>query len=173
MITPKYAQLMARYNAWQNLSLYKAANSLSEAARQEDRGAFFGSIEGTLCHLAWGDLMWMARFDEGEGPRKVPFGPETATVYSWEELNTLRPALDARVAAWAWSLSAEDLAGDLKWYSGALKRDMSKPMALCVVHLFNHQTHHRGQVHAMLTAAGVRPDDTDLPFMPEEVAEWP
>ena len=52
MITPEYAQLMARYNAWQNLSLFSAAAGLSEVARQEDRGAFFGSIQGTLCHLA-------------------------------------------------------------------------------------------------------------------------
>lgn len=164
---------MARYNAWQNLSIYGAARELSEEARQQDRGAFFGSIQGTLCHLAWGDLMWMSRFDGGEGARMATLGPETATAYSWDELLVLRPKLDARIAAWAWSTTDEDLSGDLTWYSGALKREMSKPKALCVVQLFNHQTHHRGQVHAMLTAAGARPDDTDIPFMPEEVAEWP
>ena len=66
MITPAYVQLMARYNAWQNLSIYTAARGLSTEDRQQDRGAFFGSIQGTLCHLAWGDLMWMSRFDGGE-----------------------------------------------------------------------------------------------------------
>lgn len=173
MITPEFAQLMARYNAWQNLSLFAAAKGLSEEARLQDRGAFFGSIQGTLCHLAWGDLMWMARFDGGEGPRPVGLGPETATVYDWEELYALRPQVDARIAAWAWSLTPEDLKGDLTWYSAALDREMSKPKAMCVAHLFNHQTHHRGQVHAMLTAAGARPDDTDIPFIPDEVDEWP
>lgn len=172
MITPEYAQLMARYNAWQNLSLFSAAAGLSEAARQEDRGAFFGSIQGTLCHLAWGDLMWMSRFDGGDGPGPVGLGPKTAAIYSWDELYALRPQVDARIASWAWSLTPEDLSGDLTWYSGSQKRDLSKPMAMCVAHMFNHQTHHRGQVHAMLTAAGARPEDTDIPFMPDEVGEW-
>lgn len=172
MITPAYVQLMARYNAWQNLSIYTAARGLSTEDRQQDRGAFFGSIQGTLCHLAWGDLMWMSRFDGGEGARPVGLGPQTATVYDWDELLDLRPKLDARIAGWAWSLGADDLAGDLTWYSGALKREMSKPRAVCIVQLFNHQTHHRGQVHAMLTAAGARPEDTDIPFMPEDIGEW-
>ncbi|MGV6810972.1 MAG: DinB family protein, partial [Brevirhabdus sp.] len=61
-----------------------------------------------------------------------------------------------------------DTEGDLNWYSGAMGRDMSKPRAICLMQLFNHQTHHRGQIHAMLTAAGARPGDTDIPFMPED-----
>ena len=69
-------------------------------------------------------------------------------------------------------VTGEELAGELHWYSHAMGREMAKPYGLCVMHLFNHQTHHRGQVHAMLTAAGARPDDTDLPFMPEDIPEW-
>ena len=57
--------------------------------------------------------------------------------------------------------------GDLEWYSGTLKRGMTSPRGVCIMQVFNHQTHHRGQVHAMLTAAGAKPDDTDIPFMPE------
>ena len=173
MITPQYCRLMARYNAWQNLSLYTAARGLDDAAREQDRGAFFGSIRGTLSHLLWADLIWTARLDGGTGPKNVPFGPETARAYDWGDLCTLRPQLDARIAAWSWMVTDTELAGDLTWFSAVMQRDLSKPMALCVMHLFNHQTHHRGQVHAMLTAAGARPDDTDLPFMPDEVPEWP
>ena len=173
MITPDYCRLMARYNAWQNLSLYNAARGLSDADRQRDRGAFFGSIEGTLCHLLWADLIWMSRLDGGVGPKPVPFGPETARAYDWSEMLALRPQVDARIASWAWMVTEAELAGDLTWHSAVMQRDLSKPMALCVMHVFNHQTHHRGQVHAMLTAAGARPDDTDIPFMPDEVAEWP
>lgn len=170
MITPAYCQTMARYNAWQNQQVFTAADALSDAAREEDRGAFFGSIRRTLSHLMWGDLMWMSRFEGGEGPGgSIEGSPD---LYDWRALMAARPKLDARIAGWAWMLTAEDLAGDLRWYSGALGRDLTKPYALCVTHVFNHQTHHRGQVHAMLTAAGARPEATDLPFMPDDVPEW-
>ncbi len=170
MITPAYCQTMARYNAWQNQSLFQAAAGLSEAAREEDRGAFFGSIRATLSHLMWGDLMWMARFDGGEAPGGSITG--SPAMFDWATMWVERPKLDARIAGWSWMVTEDDLAGDLSWHSFALGRDMSKPYALCVVHLFNHQAHHRGQVHAMLTAVGAKPDDTDLPFMPDEVPEW-
>ncbi|HAR51365.1 MAG TPA: damage-inducible protein DinB, partial [Roseovarius nubinhibens] len=62
-----------------------------------------------------------------------------------------------------------ELASDLAWYSGTLGRDVTRALGLCVAHFFNHQTHHRGQIHAMLTAAGARPGDTDLFVMPEDV----
>lgn len=170
MITPAYCQTMARYNAWQNQSLYRAAAGLSEEAREADRGAFFGSIRATLSHLMWGDLMWMSRFDGGEAPGGSI--ADSPGLFDWPTLWVMRPKLDARIAGWAWMVTSDELAGDLRWHSFALGRDLAKPYALCVVHLFNHQTHHRGQVHAMLTATGARPDATDLPFMPDEVPEW-
>jgi uncharacterized damage-inducible protein DinB len=170
MITPEYCQMMARYNAWQNQWMFQAVDGLADAAREADRGLFWGSIRATLSHLMWGDLMWMARFDGGA----VPTRPltETGGAYGWPELMAERPRLDARIAAWTWMISVEDLTGDLTWYSGAAGRELSKPYALCVAHFFNHQTHHRGQVHAALTALGVETDDTDIPFLPDEVPEW-
>lgn len=170
MITPAYVQTMARYNAWQNHAIYHAAQGLDVAELRQDRGAFWGSIEGTLSHLAWGDMIWIARFDGGEGPDANLNA--TAIAYDWETLWGLRPKLDARIAAWAWSVDQSDLEGDLSWFSGAANAQMTQPRATCIVQLFNHQTHHRGQVHAMLTAAGAKTDDTDLPFMPREVPEW-
>ena len=170
MITRDYCVMMSRYNAWQNHSLYHAAATLDDAARELDRGAFWGSIRKTLAHLCWGDQIWIARFDGGDGPELG--GLEAMEQYDWDMLWTLRPQLDARISAWAYHVEQADLEGELSWYSGFLKRDMSEPKALCVVQLFNHETHHRGQVHAMLTAAGAKPDDTDLPFMPEEIPEW-
>lgn len=164
MITPEYVQMMARYNGWQNRSIYSAASSISEVARQQDRGAFFGSIHGTLSHLLWGDTLWMSRFDgwdapEGRGPLCV--GP----LEDWDNLATARQLADDRILEWAARVSGDDLTGNLSWFSGAMGRDFSKPRAMLVVQMFNHQTHHRGQVHAMLTAAGAKPDDTDIPFM--------
>jgi uncharacterized damage-inducible protein DinB len=170
VISPAYCQTMARYNAWQNQSLFHAAAGLSEVAREQDRGAFVGSIRATLSHLMWGDLMWMARFDGGAAPGGSI--ADSPAMFDWPTLWAERPKLDARIAGWSWMVTEGELAGDLSWYSFALGREMSKPYALCVMHLFNHQTHHRGQVHAMLTAAGARPDDTDLLFMPDEAPEW-
>ena len=170
MITPEFCRTMARYNAWQNQWMFQAVDALDEAAREADRGLFWRSIRATLSHLMWGDMMWMSRFDGGEAPAR-PL-TETGEAYAWPELMAERPRLDARIAGWSWGVSQDEIDGHLAWYSGAMKRDMSKPYAMCVVHFFNHQTHHRGQVHAALTGLGVRTDDTDLPFMPDEVPEW-
>ena len=166
MITPDYLRLMARYNAWQNRSLYQAADGLDDLARRLDRGAFFGSIHNTLSHILWGDTIWMSRFD-GWAPPEVAISDSGRFVLDWAALKARRLEADGRILDWAVRVQAADLQGELSWFSGALGRDVTKPRALLVMQLFNHQTHHRGQVHAMLTAAGATPEDTDLPFMPE------
>jgi len=166
MITPDYVRVMARYNAWQNRSLYRAADGLDDAARRLDRGAFFGSIHDTLGHILWGDTIWMSRFDGWELP-EVAISDSGRFVLDWAALKARRLDADARIEDWAGRLGTADLAGALSWYSAATEREITKPRALLIMQLFNHQTHHRGQVHAMLTAAGARPDDTDIPFMPE------
>lgn len=166
MIDTGYVRAMARYNRWQNRSLYTAAAGLTDAARQADRGAFFGSIHGTLSHVLWGDTIWMSRFD-GWTPPEVP-GPQSASwIADWADLSARRAEADAGILDWAARITDADFQGTLAWYSGATGRDMERPRALCIAHFFNHQTHHRGQVHAMLTGAGARPDDTDLVFMPD------
>ncbi len=170
MIDRDYCVMMSRYNAWQNHSLYHAAATLDHAERELDRGAFWNSIRRTLAHLCWGDQIWIARFDGGPGPEIG--GHEALDQYVWEDIWARRPLLDARISAWAYHVEDEELDGDLTWYSGFLGRDMTRSKALCVVQLFNHQTHHRGQVHAMLTAAGAKPDDTDLPLLPKDIPEW-
>ena len=166
MVAPEFARTMARYNAWQNGSLYAAAAALSDAARRQDRGAFFRSIHRTLSHLMWGDLMWMSRFDGGTPPGGG-IAASADAFPDWDALQVLRQETDARIARWADTLTTDRLAGTLTWYSGAAGREVSRPLSLLVVHFFNHQTHHRGQVHAMLTTAGARPGDTDLFLMPD------
>ena len=157
---------MARYNAWQNKSLIDAAEALSSEARGMDRSAFFGSIEGTLNHVLWGDTIWMARFAGWRKPKVgIPDSPRFTT--DWVRYKAARGDADSRIIRWADEITLNDLAGDLAWFSGALQSNVQKPKWLCVQHFFNHQTHHRGQVHAMLTAAGARPGDTDLFVMPE------
>ena len=65
-------------------------------------------------------------------------------------------------------LTQANLGGEESWYSGATQRDMVQPRWLCVTHMFNHQTHHRGQVSQMLHAAGLTPPVSDIIFMPKD-----
>ncbi len=166
MITAAFVRTMARYNRWQNDSLYTAAASLDDVERRRDRGAFFGSIHGTLSHLLWGDTIWMSRFDGWVAP-EVSIPGSADWVNDWATLAARRAEADAKILEWSDRVTDAHLSGDLAWFSGALGRDVTRPMAVCVTHFFNHQTHHRGQVHAMLTAAGTRPDATDLFAMPD------
>ena len=167
MIAPGYCVTMARYNVWQNRQLTDGLEALPVADLTRDRGAFFGSILGTLNHLLWGDLIWMSRLDGGARPEggiaeSVQRHP---TLGAWE---AERFRTDGRIRGWAEGLRHVDLHGDLTWYSGASGREVTQPVALCAVHMFNHQTHHRGQVHAMLTAAGLPAPVSDLVFMPKD-----
>jgi uncharacterized damage-inducible protein DinB len=170
MIDRAYVQRMARYNRWQNENLYGVAAGLSDAERRRERGAFFGSIHGTLNHLLWADRAWMARLADVPKP---PGGiaESTALHGDWQDLRDARVDLDRTIVAWADGVDPAWLAADQTYYSRALKREVAKPRWVLVTHMFNHQTHHRGQVHCMLTQAGGTPHDTDLPFLPEE--SWP
>ena len=165
MIDPAYVQRMARYNRWQNENLYGVADSLPDEERRRERGAFFGSIHKTLSHLLWADGMWMSRL---AGTPKPEGGvPQSVTLYAdWEPLKRERAAVDQAMIGWADGLETPWLAQDLTWYSGAIRAEVSKPKWVLVAHLFNHQTHHRGQVHCMLTQAGGKPADTDLFILP-------
>jgi len=170
MITPAYCVLMARYNRWQNRTLLEAAETLPLPDRMQDRKAFWGSILGTKSHLLWGDLVWLSRFDGGPRP-DIALADSADMFEDWGAWRRARLDTDARIVDWAGRLTDADLSGDLFWYSGAAGRAVSQAKALCVAHFFNHQTHHRGQIHAMLTAAGARTTDTDLFLMPDE-ADW-
>ena len=157
---------MARYNRWQNENLHGVADRLSDEERRRERGAFFGSIHKTLSHLMWADRIWMSRF--ADVPRPDGGIPESVSLYpDWEPLRRERASFDATMIGWADGLDQAWLAGPLTWYSGGAKRELTKPRWVTVTHMFNHQTHHRGQVHSMLTQAGGKPHDTDLFIMPE------
>ena len=168
MIDPAYVRTMARYNAWQNNQLTPILNGMNVDELKLERGAFFGSILGTLNHLLWGDMLWLNRFDpstpapDGDGMDSKMLFPDLA---SW---SAQRFRTDRHIISWANQISSVDLSKDLSMYSRVLQGDVTKPMAMCVPHFFNHQTHHRGQVHAMLTAAGQDAPVSDLFFMPED-----
>ncbi len=168
MITPVYVQTMSRYNTWQNNTLMGIVKGMDQADLDEDRGAFFGSLQRTLSHLLWGDTLWISRFDgkvgvpEGSIQRHADLWP-TQTEWAAERLSC-----DARIRSWAESVQQSALNGDLTWRYSDTGQDVTRPLAMCVTHFFNHQTHHRGQVHAMLTAAGQNAPVSDLSYLPED-----
>lgn len=168
MIDPAYVQTLARYNAWQNSQLIDALAKVPQAILIVDRRAFFGSILKTLSHLLWGDALWMSRFDTSVP--KPALGAENSTdiVQTYADWCDVRRELDAKIKAWADSLKSMQLRGNLTYYSGLMQREVSQPMSRCIMHFFNHQTHHRGQVHAMMTSAGLSAPITDLIYMPDD-----
>jgi len=111
-------------------------------------------------------LQWMSRFAPDladKPPALVRISP--GNFADWDDLKSRRAAFDQAIIKWSTDMQPEWLQHELVWYSGALKADVTKPRWFTVAHFFNHQTHHRGQAHAMLTAAGTKPDDTDLFIM--------
>ena len=112
----------------------------------------------------------MSRFDNWPQPTK-PIKESDHLIEPWAELRAARDKADADIARWAEKVDDTWLNADLTWFSGAANREITAPKRLLVTHFFNHQTHHRGQAHAMITAAGEKTEDTDLFLViPEMVA---
>jgi uncharacterized damage-inducible protein DinB len=168
LIDPSYVRMMARYNSWQNSQLMSVIELMPKDELVKERKAFFGSILGTANHLLWGDTIWMSRFDPSVQP---PKGGIAESVSLWPTAGAWtadRFRMDGKIRFWADGLRSLDLKGDLSWFSGALQKQMTVPVSEAVVHMFNHQTHHRGQIHAMLTAAGQKAPVSDLFIMPKD-----
>lgn len=166
MLTKEYCMMMARYNAWQNRGLRKILQDLPPDELNKDRGAFFGSIFATVNHILWADTMWMSRFEGKPSPggstqESTTFQP---TIAAW---SGERFRMDGQILIWAEKGRVLDMVSDLTWYSGVLQAEVSRNLGGCIAHFFNHQTHHRGQVHGMLTQIGIKPEPTDLFLMPE------
>ena len=166
MITPSYVRTMAAYNAVMNEDIYAAAAELGDAERRRDRGAFWRSIHGTLNHLIWADHRWMSRFAGWENPA-VPIKDSGGWYQDFDAMAGARRQTDDAITAWAVGMTEDWLAQDLHWVSNVTGGAQTKPRAFLVAHMFNHQTHHRGQVHAMLTAAGIPSGVTDLAMLVE------
>lgn len=170
MITVDYAQLMARYNRWMNEKIYTASEQCSDAQRKADRGAFFKSIHSTLNHLMWADTMWLGRFTKGT-PLEIaaPTTPIGVDLHpDWDVLKAARSELDTLLIVWTGKLEQSWLENDFSWYSGLSKSTRIAPAWLLVTHLFNHQTHHRGQITTLLSQQGIEVGVTDLMMMPRQ-----
>lgn len=164
MIDASYCATMAEYNQWMNERLYAACDTLEDAERKKDRSAFFGSIHRTLNHILYGDLAFMSRFTGI--PDVVPeLGVDLHE--DFQELWATRSTLDGRILDWAQSLSRSWLCEELTYESkvDGITRTVSR--WILVTHMFNHETHHRGQVTTLLSQQGIDMGTTDIPFMPK------
>lgn len=171
--------LMAAYNTWMNRKLYDAAGRLTEDELSANRGAFFGSIIGTLNHLVVADTIWLKRFAthpschaalEPIRPLPSPVSLDQILYPHIQSLSEYRNLLDGVIGDWANSLTEADLDHVLRYNSmkgvAANKRFFS-----LVMHFFNHQTHHRGQATTLFSQLGVDVGVTDLlVLVPDEVA---
>jgi uncharacterized damage-inducible protein DinB len=165
-----HLQTMAAYNAWANRRLYAEAAKLPDAAYRQPAGVFFGSLHGTLNHLLVTDRIWLRRLTgEGEAPSRL----DAILFEQLDALRTAREAEDARICAYVERLTGADLGASFE-YATTRGKPQRQPRWEALVHLFNHQTHHRGQAHACLTRLGVaEPAPLDLLAMQRERASRP
>jgi uncharacterized damage-inducible protein DinB len=157
------ARVLAEYNAWMNGKLYAACGSLSDLERKRDRGAFFHSIHGTLNHVLLADSIWMGRFE------RAPFdftSLDQELYASFDELAARRVEMDKRIERWARGLTDSALGAKIEFASKITKRTHAPTLWRVVLHFFNHQTHHRGQLTTLLSQAGVDYGVTDLFLLP-------
>lgn len=140
--------MFAGYNAWANQRLYAAASELPDQEYRADHGAFFGSVHGTLNHLLVADRIWMQRLSgEGEAPTRLD-----AILYEdLAELRAARAEEDARIVAFVARLTDADLARKVRYRTISRPAEIEQDLIYALPHIFNHQTHHRGQVHCLLT----------------------
>ena len=163
MISTEYSRLMAEYNTWMNRKVYDLCSTLPHALLHEDRGAFFKSIYLTLNHIAFVDLAFLSRFT-GDPTTAPPLGVDLFGGFAG--LAAERERMDSRLLQWANSLTEAWLARSLTYESKVDGRSRTVPQWVLVTQLFNHQTHHRGQITTMLTQLGHDVGSTDIPFMP-------
>jgi uncharacterized damage-inducible protein DinB len=161
---------LSGYNRWMNDKLYACAATLDDAERKLDRGAFFGSIHHTLEHILLADRFWLSWLT-GDSERFVPrdaggnmiagAGPGQEVYADFDVLRSDRARVDADLIAWTESLDDAALHRTIEFTMRSMGA-MRNPMWWAAGHMFNHQTHHRGQVTTLLVQAGINPGITDF-----------
>lgn len=174
-------QLLSQYNRWMNERLYAASAGLDEDELLRDRGAFFGSVLGTLNHIMIGDILWLKRF--AMSPQGFPSLANVSALpnppsldamlhSSLKPLHAARRRLDTEIIEFCDELTAERLAETVR-YKNFAGEDYADPLGVLLQHLFNHQTHHRGQVTTLLSQSGIDVGATDLMVCVRELEASP
>jgi len=159
MTPADHCRMFAHYNAWANTRVYEAAARLSDQQYRADRGAFFKSVHGTLNHLLVTDRIWMQRFTgEGDAPNRL----DAILFEAFDELRAAREAEDRRIVHFAEGLDDRRIEGTIKYRRVSSPEQFEQALAPALAHWFNHQTHRRGQVHALLTGLLGQAPELDL-----------
>ncbi|MCO5065619.1 MAG: DinB family protein [Rhizobiaceae bacterium] len=155
----QHFRMFAAYNQWANTRIYDAAADLTEEEFQRDVGAFFKSMMGTLNHIVAADRIWMKRFTNGgDAPTEL----DHITSRELGKLRKVRATEDKRIIDWIDSQSEKALGGRFTYMTVTDMRTVSQRLAPALDHFFNHQTHHRGQAHTILTMLGKASVPLDL-----------
>jgi uncharacterized damage-inducible protein DinB len=162
--------MLGHYNAWANRRLYDAAGALDDIQYRADRGAFFKSVHGTLNHLLATDRIWMKRFTgAGDAPDRL----DAILFETFDALRDAREAEDKRIMRYADDLDDARVAGTIKYRRVSTPEEFEQQLGSALAHWFNHQTHHRGQIHALLTGLVGKAPELDLLFFQRESAAPP
>lgn len=145
--------MFAQYNRWANERLYEAAAQVGDADYRADRGAFFGSLHATLNHLVVTDRIWMHRFT-AEGPIHTRL--DEILYDDLPSLGAARRNEDERIIFYVETMGESEIAGTFTYRPISTPDEITQPLGPALAHFFNHQTHHRGQAHCLLTQIGGR-----------------
>ena len=165
MTLAEHFAMLATYNAWANRRLHAAAAALSDPDYRADRGAFFKSLHGTLNHLLVTDRVWLSRFT---GTGGAPDRLDTILFERFDDLDRARRVEDERIVRYVEGIDEAALEGVIRYRRVSTPDLMTQKLALALAHWFNHQTHHRGQAHALLSGLGHEPPELDLLFFQRE-----
>jgi uncharacterized damage-inducible protein DinB len=163
----EHFQMLARYNRMANERIYEVCAQLCDEERRKQRAGSFGSIHALLNHLLLGDRIWMARFiaaSDASRPRGAGHTtpPLNAILFeNFDDLRRARTAKDAAIETFFDSLH-DDVCDQSFTYVNNQGKDHVEPALVAFSHFFNHQTHHRGQIHVMLSQTEVAPPSLDL-----------
>lgn len=159
-----YAIGLTAYNSWMNEKIFACAAELSDTEKKQDLSAFFKPIHGTLNHILLADESWLQRF---RGQPVTMVSPSQEVYVHFDALRAARRAMDREITVWAEGLTDNFADQSFPFYSVTYRKSRVIPGWVAVTHLFNHQTHHRGQVTTLLKQTGKDSGVTDLPWIPQ------
>ncbi len=165
MSLSKNYQQMAQYNLWMTQKIYDALDEMSDEERKADRKAFWKSIHSTMNHILWADIRWTNRLSQSEYPIEV--GQMGVDLFeNFEELKAEHFKMAEYIENWVGTLNDEFFNQEISWVPIWGGDPIAIPYYVGMSHMFNHQTHHRGQVTQILNQLGINVGDTDLALMP-------
>lgn len=166
----RHFRMFADYNRWANGRVYAAAADLADEDYRADKGAFFGSVHRTLNHILVADRIWLKRITgEGEAPGAL----DTILFDDLTSLAIVRTAEDERIIDYLEDLPEAELSRPVTYSNVAGTSHFTQPLSTILAHVFNHQTHHRGQAHGIITAVGGPSLTLDLIyFQRSDGARW-